>query len=86
MPNEFPPEINFGKSRSLSFRVFFFKDIGDVFEDDQAERNALVLGSIHWAAALVYGVPESLFEYQIIVGSSAFLDAGFDHRKKEVLF
>jgi len=42
--------------------VAFLEGVGDVFEEDEAEDNVLVIRCVHVAAELVGGLPESLFE------------------------
>jgi len=43
----------------------FFEGVRDVFEEDEAEDDVFVVGSVHVAAELVRGLPESLFEAEI---------------------
>ena len=45
--------------------MLFLEGVGDVFEEDQAEDDVLVLGGVHVAAQLVGGLPELLLEAEI---------------------
>jgi hypothetical protein len=52
----------------------FLKGIGDVFEEDEAKDDMLVLGRVHVAAELVRGEPELGFEAE--VGGGVVLRGG----------
>jgi hypothetical protein len=46
----------------FQFPVQFLKSVGDVFQEDEAEHDVFVLGSVHVLAELVGGFPEFFFE------------------------
>ena len=57
----------FGIGVGLGFEggVALLEGVGDVFEEDEAKDDVLVVGSVHVAAELVGGLPESLLEAEV---------------------
>jgi hypothetical protein len=52
----------------LQLGEHFFKRVGDVFEEDQAEYDVFVFGGIDVFAQFVGGFPELLFQWLFFAG------------------
>lgn len=60
--------------------VALFEGVRNVFEEDQAEDDMLVIGGVHIAAKLVGSLPESLFETEVGTVFRRFFGAVFAAR------